>query len=245
MPDEDEDFTTEDFTPGDFTPEEHAVDQSMLDDSVIDACRYLRAHLTGLISFDGEFVPIKLVIAPDGVLVAPVMVAMLRSFDIALFLPDEGEDSMHMQVTLEEISEKGEQAALCDRWRIYHGEPEDVRWARITIDAAKFRGLMFDGLALMRPNPLADVEAKLCRRINDEMRETLKAAVASVAGLEVEDPRLVGVDALGFDVRGRFDVVRLPADPPIADGDDAVDALEELAATAEEGDAESDAAEQD
>jgi hypothetical protein len=36
----------------------------------------------------------------------------------------------------------------------------------------------------------------------------------------------------------------LPADPLISGGDDAVDALEELAATAEEGDAESDAAEQ-
>ena len=225
-------------------------DEPILDDSIDDACRYLHAHLTGLIGFDGEFVPIKLVIAPDGALIAPVMVAMLRSFDVALFLPDEAEDSMHMQVTLEEISEKGERdgvpsGALCDRWRIYHGEPEDVRWARITIDAARFRGLMFDGIALMRPNPLADVEAKLCRRINAEMRETLKAAVATVADLEVEDPRLVGVDPLGFDVRGRFDVVRLPADPPIADGDDAVDALEELASTSEEGDAESDAAEQD
>jgi hypothetical protein len=225
-------------------------DDAMIDESVVDACRYLRAHLTGLISFDGEVVPIKLVIAPDGALIAPVMVAMLRSFDIALFMPDEGEDSMQMQVTLEEISEKGERdgapnGALCDRWRIYHGEPDDVRWARITIDAAKFRGLVFDGIALMRPNPLADIEPKLCRRINAEMRETLKAAVASVASLDVEDPRLVGVDPLGFDVRGRFDVVRLPADPPISDGDDAVDALEELASTSEEGDAESDAAEQD
>ena len=76
------------------------------------------------------------------------------------------------------------------------------------------------------------------------MREALKSAVAAVVGLEVEDPRLVGVDPLGFDVRGRFDVVRLPADPLISGGDDAVDALEELAATAEEGDADSDAAEQ-
>lgn len=220
-------------------------DASSQSDAIIDACGYLRAHLSGLIGFDGEFVPIKVVVAPDGALVAPVMVAMLRSFDNALFLPDEGDDSMHMQVTLEEISEKGEHAALCDRWRIYHGEPEDVRWARITIDAARFRGLMFDGLALMRPNALADVEARLCRRINGEMRETLKAAVATVVGLEVEDPRLVGVDPLGFDVRGRFDVVRLPADPPISDADDAVDALEELATASEEGDAETDAAEQD
>jgi hypothetical protein len=238
MPDEDEDFTPEDFTPGDFTPEEHAVDESMLDDSVIDACRYLRAHLTGLISFDGEFVPIKLVIAPDGVLVAPVMVAMLRSFDIALFLPDEGEDSMHMQVTLEEISEKGEQAALCDRWRIYHGEPEDVRWARISIDAAKFDGRMFDGLALMEPNALADAEPRICRKVNAEMRGLLKQACLRVAEVEIEDPRLVGVDPLGFDIRGRFDVVRLDADPEIVDDADAFAALEELAADTEaDGDA--------
>jgi hypothetical protein len=222
-----------------------AGDDASTDDGILDARRYLRAHLTGLLGFDGEFVPIKLVMAPDGALIAPVMVAMLRSFDTVLFLPDEGEDAMHMQVTLEEIYDRGEHAPLCDRWRIYHGEPEDVRWARITIDAAKFKGLMFDGIALMHPNLLTDVEARLCRRINTEMRETLRAAVVLVAGLEVEDPRLVGIDPLGFDVRGRFDVVRLPADPPIADGDDAVDALEELAATADEGDAESDAAEQD
>ena len=227
------------------TEEGDASIDDAANDAVVEACQYLRTHLTGLIGFDGEFVPIKLVVAPDGALVAPVMVAMLRSFDTALFLPDEGEDAMHMQVTLEEIHDRGEHAVLCDRWRIYHGEPEDVRWARISIDAAKFRGLMFDGLALMRPNTLADIESKICRRVNTEMREALKAAVAAVAGLEVEDPRLVGVDPLGFDVRGRFDVVRLPADPPISDGDDAVDALEELAATAEEGDAESDAAEQD
>ena len=111
-------------------PEEHAIDESALPGSVIDACRYLRAHLTGLISFDGEFVPIKVVPTPDGALVAPVMVAMLRTFDNALFLPDEGEDAMHMQVTLEEIHDRADDAALCDRWRIYHGEPEDVRWSR-------------------------------------------------------------------------------------------------------------------
>jgi hypothetical protein len=225
-------------------------DEPILRNAIHEACNYLHAHLTGVMGFDGEYVPIKLVIAPDGALVAPVMVAMLRSFDVTLFLPDEGDDSMHMQVTLEEFSEKGDRdgvpnGTLCDRWRIYHGEPEDVRWARISIDAARFRGRMFDGLALMAPNPLAGAEAAICRRVNSEFREALRSAAAANAGLEIEDPRLVGVDPLGFDVRGRFDVVRIPVDPPISDDEDAIAALEDLSGDAEAGDAESDAAEQD
>lgn len=215
-----------DFTPGESDLPEPSAEER---DAILEARRFLRANLAGVIGFDGEFVPIKVVVAPDGALVAPVMVAMLRAFDVALFLPDEDPASMHMQVTLEEISEKGEHGALCDRWRIYHGEPEDVRWARISIDAAKFGGMMFDGLALMEPNPLAADEARLCRAANGDHRDDLRAAVASVRGLAVEDPRLVGVDPLGFDVRGRFDVIRLPADPPIADAEDALAALEEMA----------------
>jgi hypothetical protein len=191
---------------------------------------FLRANLTGTIGFDDEFIPIKVVIAPDGHLVAPVMVAMLRAFDVVIFLPAEDDSAMQLQVTLEEIQDKGEHAALCDRWRIYHGEPEDVRWARISIDAAKFDGRMFDGLALMEPNALAAAEPGICRKVNADMRDVLRKACLRVAEVEIEDPRLVGVDPLGFDVRGRFDVVRLDADPEIADESDAYAALEDLAA---------------
>ncbi|MEY5031874.1 MAG: hypothetical protein RL354_905, partial [Planctomycetota bacterium] len=127
---------------------------------------FLRANLTGTIGFDEEFIPIKVVVAPDGALVAPVMVAMLRALDVVIFLPAEDDAAMQLQVTLEEIQDSGEHAALCDRWRIYHGEPEDVRWARISIDAAKFDGRMFDGLALMEPNALADAEPRICRKVN-------------------------------------------------------------------------------
>ena len=196
---------------------------------ILGARAFLRANLAGAIGFDGEVRPIKLVVAPDGALVAPVMVAMLRAFDVVVFLPEEGDEAMQLQVTLEEIQDKGEHAALCDRWRIYHGEPEDVRWARISIDAAKFDGRMFDGLALMQPNALAEAEPRICRKVNAEMRELLRKACLAVAEVEIEDPRLVGVDPLGFDVRGRFEVVRLDAIPEIADESDAYAALEDLA----------------
>jgi hypothetical protein len=163
---------------------------------------------------------------------------MLRALDVVIFLPAEDDAAMQLQVTLEEIQDSGEHAALCDRWRIYHGEPEDVRWARISIDAAKFDGRMFDGLALMEPNALADAEPRICRKVNAEMRGLLKQACLRVAEVEIEDPRLVGVDPLGFDIRGRFDVVRLDADPEIVDDADALAALEELASDADaDGDA--------
>ncbi|MFM7052913.1 MAG: DUF2470 domain-containing protein [Planctomycetota bacterium] len=195
-----------------------------------DAQQFLRSHLAGTIRFDDEHVAIKVVVAPDGTLVAPVMVAMIRALDVALFLPDEDAESMHLQLTLEEIRDSGDDAALCDRWRIYHGEPEDVRWARLSIDCARFGGNMLDGLALMQPNPLAKDEARLCREANGAKRDALRKAAARAAGMDIEDPRLVGVDPLGFDVRGRFEVHRIPVEPPLVDADDAIEALEELAA---------------
>jgi hypothetical protein len=194
-----------------------------------EAQQFLRGHLAGTIRFDDEHVAIKVVVAPDGTLVAPVMVAMIRALDVALFLPDEDEESMHLQLTLEEIRETGDEAALCDRWRIYHGEPEDVRWARLSIDCARFGGHMLDGLALMQPNPLAKDEARLCREINATRRDTLRKAASRAAGLDIEDPRLVGVDPIGFDVRGRFEVHRIPVDPPIVDANDALEVLDCMA----------------
>ena len=86
----------------------------------------------------------------------------------------------------------------------------------------------------MEPNPLAEAEARICRRVNAEMRDLLGKACLRVAEVEIEDPRLVGVDPLGFDVRGRFDVVRLDADPEIVDEADAFAALEELASGGED-----------
>ncbi len=206
-----------------------SLDANESPDRVTDARSFLRGHLCGLIGFDGEYVPIKIAITPDGALVAPVMVAMLRSVDTTLFLPDEDEASMHMQVTLHEIRDEGETAALCDRWRVYHGEPEDVRWARLSIDAAKFDGCMFDGDALMQANPLAAAEPKLIREINGTRMPLLKRALTESSPIDLEEPRLVGVDSLGFDVRGRFEITRLDAGGLIHDEHDAIAALEELA----------------
>jgi len=110
---------------------------------------------------------------------------------------------------MEPIAEEGPLGGLADRWRIYHGDPPDVRWAAMTIDAARFEGHFIDGDALQRANPLAAHEPAVLKRLNEGDRETLKRA-CEAANLGAEQPVAVGIDDRGLDVRRAFDVVRVP-----------------------------------
>jgi hypothetical protein len=203
-----------------------------LPSEIRDAIAFLRGNLSGLIRFDTEFLPIRVVVAPDGRLVAPVMESMLLSTDCAIYLPAEPEDGddavIQLMVTLERFEESGPEGRLADRWRIYHGEPEDVRWATMTIDFCKFGGFAFDGAAIMQPNPLAADEPAICRAFNPDREDDLRRVARHVAEIEMEAPRLVGVDPLGFDVRGRFQIARIPAPRVLADADDALAAFNDL-----------------
>jgi len=205
--------------------EEHPVRLADLPEDALAALAFLRGHLSGTIRFDGDFVPIKVVIAPDGRLVAPVMVAMIRSVDCALFMPgepsDEDDRAIQLQVDLEEFNEEGPMGALADRWRIYHGEPPDVNWATFAIDAGKLQQLFVSGEALQVPNALAPDEAAICREVNQGDTQGLLEAAAEASGITLDSARLVGVDQLGFDVRGRFDVVRIDSNRIMHDADDA------------------------
>lgn len=192
----------------------------MSEDIADEAYAFLRAHLSGRIRFDGERVEIRVVPAPSGHLVAPVMVAMLRSVDTVLELPDDGDDSLELQVTLEQVTEDGPDGALCDRWCIYHGEPPDVRWARIQVDAARYRGYFVDGQALMRANPFADREAALCKELNAHCRDAVVRAAERTGTHRLADPVVVGVDPWGIDARTRLGIARIPMAPPFASPDE-------------------------
>lgn len=191
-----------------------------------DAIEFLRGHLSGLLRFDGDVRPVKIIVDREGRLFASVMVAMIRSLDTVMCVPDDADEAMQMQVTLDEVTEDGPHAALCDRWKAYHGDPPDVRWARMSIDAARWNGLFLDGDALMVANPLAEAEAGIVREINRGPVARLQAACRRHGGHELEKPVLVGVDPGGFDVRGLFGTVRVPASSPIRDLASAVAALE-------------------
>ena len=194
-----------------------------------DSIEFLRGHLSGVLRFDGDVRLVQIIVDRDGRLFASVMVAMLRSVDTVMCVPDDADEAMQMQVTLEEVAEEGPHAALCDRWKAYHGDPPDVRWARMSIDAARWQGLFIDGDALMVPNALADVEAGILREINRGPVARLQAACRRHGGHELEKPVAVGVDPGGFDVRGLFGTVRVPAVGPIRDLPSALAALEAAA----------------
>jgi hypothetical protein len=187
-----------------------------------EAFQFLRAHLAGRIRFDGERVEIRVAPTPDGNLVAPVMVAMLRALDVAIELPDDSDESLVLQVTLEQIEEGGPDGALCDRWCIYHGEPPDVRWAKILIDAARYKGYFIDGQAIVRANPFAAQEPALCKELNAGCRDAVVRAAETVpsGGHRLVDPRVVGVDPWGIDARAQLGVARIPANPPFAAPED-------------------------
>ena len=67
-----------------------------IDPDVRAALEYLHSHLEGLIRFDETVIPIKIVIDPEGRIIAPVMVAMLTSGDTVLHMPGEEDDSLRL-----------------------------------------------------------------------------------------------------------------------------------------------------
>lgn len=187
----------------------------MSDPIADEAWAFLRSHTHGDLRFDEHWRPLKYVINAEGLLAAPVMVAMLQAIDVVLFVPEFADGAMETQVTLEPFDERGPHGAIADRWRIYHGEPQDVRWAFLRADAARFKSMVIDGSALARSNPLAADEARLCRDINQNRTADLRRLCAHFGNMKIEKPLLVGIDSLGFDVKAMFDVVRVPAIEPM------------------------------
>ena len=205
-------------------------------DVVEAAYAFLRGHTRGDLQFEDHARPIRFVIGPDGRVATSVMYAMLEAVDTVLFVPREGDGAMEMGVTLLRLDERGGDGAMTDRWRIYHGDPQDIHWAFLEIDAARYEGSVIDGPALVRANPLADDESRLCRMINQEHRQDLEPLCRRVADVEIENPVMVGIDPLGIDVRGPFDVVRVPSTEPMPTAADAERVLEGMISDSERSD---------
>ena len=182
-----------------------------------DALAHLHTWTSGDLRFDEHLRPLRYVFAPDGRLIAPVMVAVLHAAETVIHVPVADQTAMELLVCMTEFEEEGPEGALADRWRIYHGEPEDVRWASMTIDLARFHGMVIDGEALEAPNPLAALEPSLCGEVNREHLDALRSTLSAHLDIEAEDPRMVGLDPRGIDIRARFDVVRLPFDQILDD----------------------------
>ena len=186
-----------------------------------DAWKFLRCNTTGTIRFGEHLQDVQYVICPDGTMVISAMVAMLQPQDMVMYVPQYEEDCMEMHVSLKEFSESSECGAYADRWQVYHGEPPDVQWATVQIDAARFHEMFIDGEGLHRENSLAQVESSLCKQVNGDLT-SLTNACKHLVEVEVELPTMVGVDPLGIDVRARFGIVRLEPTSPFAGADEVI-----------------------
>jgi len=188
------------------------------------AKRLLADNREGSIAFGEHVIPFRCIRTPKGGhLLASVPVALLMADEMIVFLPEEREDALQLLLSAEEVQE----SALTDRYHAYFPEPEHVRWAELWIDAGRLCEFVFDGDALMTPNPLADEEAALLRAINAD-RETLKRACGECCSTEIAEPIAVGVDELGIDIRAHFGIVRLPFGEPVEDADAARARIEQL-----------------
>ncbi len=186
------------------------------------AWAFLRSNSTCTLRFGENMQDMSYVIAPSGELVISAMVAMLQPCDTIMYVPDYGDDCMEMHVSLEQFSEEGSDGFLADRWQVYHGEPPDMQWARVNIDAARFHEMFIDGEYLQQENVLQDDEAQLCKTLNQTCIDRVSEVCKTKTSVDVEEPVVVGVDSLGLDVRATFGIVRVPFDSPVQTGDDVI-----------------------
>lgn len=157
---------------------------------------------------DGVPFPVRTVLDNvRGTFVFPLEPAALTAEECVLWIPEERHDALQVLVRLEPID--GEREASADRWRIYHGSPDHHHWASAEVLAVRFGAIVASAEEIDLSNPLAGAEPGLCKRFNADRARLGRAARAM-------DPRaggeglMVGVDPLGFDVRTRFDAVRVP-----------------------------------
>ena len=177
-----------------------------------------------VVSFEEHFIPFKFIRTPQsGHLFASVPVALLMADEVIAFVPEEREDALQILLSVEEVPE----SVLSDRYCAYYPEPDHVRWAEVWIDAGRLCEFVFDGDALMTPNPLAADETALIRQLNED-RGALKNACAHCCTTEIAEPLAVGVDDRGIDIRAHFGIVRLPFDAPHTDAQEAAARIERI-----------------
>jgi len=182
-------------------------------DAPRDAERMLRGNTTATLQF-GEFTEnLKYVLDHRSEPIAPIVPAMISSFDAILFIPDQTDISLEIMVTPEEIDIESEDV---DRWRIYHGEPKHNLFARFYIEAIKYGEHVIDGESFAHEHPLLAAEPGVCKHMNADHQEDLRVLCRHFAHVDVERPMMVGLDPYGIDVRAKFGIVRVEFEAEVA-----------------------------
>ncbi len=168
----------------------------------------IRSERHAALTVDG--VPFALTTVIDnltGTIVFPAPSVALSGEENVLWLPEERNDAMQILVTLEEID--GDLSASADRWRIYHGTPGESHWVSASLQAVRFGTMVANSDEIDLANPLAEAEPAMCKKYNAD-RALLGSAAHAMDPRSKGEGLLVGVDPMGFDIRTRFDIVRVP-----------------------------------
>lgn len=197
-----------------------------------DAVDFHRRHTVAVLRVDREFRPARYVRGTDG---SPVIFgppSLLDTDSVVLFIPADEPGALELMVSPQR--EDG-QSAEADRWRIYHGRADEPLCLRLTIEAGKFRGEVFDGESLTRANPCAAFEPAVCRWMNTDHRGDLIALCWHFNRVEVDEALLVGLDPTGFDIRAKVGIIRIDSDTHLNDETRARTVLESLCRIARGG----------
>ncbi len=171
------------------------------------AIRFLRRHYHATLVVDDSIFPRAFVIDPASG--RPVIAAPPDLFDshsVTLHVPDERDDAL--QLLVEPVPLDASRDAACDRLLIYHGRAEAAKFASLEIVDAKWRSDENIFTALRAANELHTDEPRLCRLLNSDLAR-FSDIVRTHAARETIEPKAVGVDPLGIDVRTRTGLVRL------------------------------------
>jgi hypothetical protein len=141
-----------------------------------------------------------------------------------LFVPDEGDGALQLLTIPERIDAD---SACADRWRAYFGDPDASAFVRFAIDCARLEGEVIDGEKILTPNALKRDVARVCKALSARVDEV--RALARRRGAKEPAPGLiVGVDQGGFDIKTKFDVLRLEFEREAVSGDSAIAMIEAM-----------------
>jgi len=183
-----------------------------MDDEIESArrvARELRRVHEGILRVGDRLDPCRFVLdAATGNPVVPVRGDVFDSDEVTLHTPDDGDHALHLLGRPVEVDPA--RHAGPDRFLTYLGKPSASRWALLEVDSVKTFGTLLDAGAVVAPDPLRGFEAGLCKRVNTDVAAlaALARGCGRRAGTTPTEPRLVGVDRFGVDLRGRFGVIR-------------------------------------
>ncbi len=190
------------------------------------AARLLRGHTSGTLLLDGLPYSMLYMIDPrTGSLVMSIEEEMINARDAVLVVP---EDTFDAPMRLSIDFDPSIQEEACDRFLAYHLHEPSSMWVHGRINFAKLEsGAVVSQDEIEQTNPLINELSGLCKKLKND-RKALKLVCKLLTKADLDEPTAVGIDPIGFDVRGSYGVLRVEFPSPVDDAKQAEDVLAAL-----------------